>query len=127
MPPRRFRATRPQPTLVTPPTDNARPRRARTRAPVNNHVEGESIDLDDISSGDDDDDIQDDNPDPTYNPAADSNNPTDPHNRAVAGTSRAADVAVNNPDLPVSKLSTVADIHYFYKEDDKHMVCVECK
>ena len=128
MPPRRSQVAQSQPTLPTPLTDNAQTRRTRTRVTVTNHAEGESFDLNDISSGDDEDDGDGDNLDPTYNPANEPNNTINhPHNHNVAHMSQAADAGINNPDLLEPKVSSAADIHYFFEVDGEHMVCVECR
>lgn len=115
MPPRKSQVARSQPR---PPTTTAPTRRAQARVPAV-RTEGESFNLSDISGSDDDDDIHVDNPNPTDHP----------HNRDAASTSQAADAGINDPDLVAPKSSTAADIHYFFEknEEEKKMVCVECR
>jgi hypothetical protein len=122
MPPRRSQVAQSRHTLPRPPTDASQTRRARTRAHVANHVEGESFDLSDISGSDDDDDTH-----VTYNPADDSSHTNPPHNRDVARTSQTTDARVNDPSLLPPKMSTAADVHYFFEKEDDKMVCVECR
>lgn len=108
-----------QPSLPSLPiaAPTRRARRARTRAPVVNH-EDESFNLD-VSGSDDDDDVPANSPNPSDDPTSWS------HNRDT-GTDSQAGPRINNPDVLPSKVSTAADIHYFFKKEGDKMVCVEC-
>ena len=111
------------------PSKDATPiRRARARAPViNTHEEGESFDLDDISSSDDDSGndnyISGDDPNAIAHPTP-ADHPCEGDRATLA---QEAHVRVNDPTLPLAKKSTAADIHYFYERSGDQMVCVECK
>jgi len=38
-----------------------------------------------------------------------------------------SDPGINDPNLPPPKLSTAADIHYFFEKVGNKMVCIVCK
>ena len=129
MPPRKRQAGRPQveveppgPACTNPGRPTRRSRRAQTRAPAVDRGERESFDLDDVSSGDNDDD--DDYDDDIL--AANANHPTDESINNPT-TSQEVDAEINDPHLPPPKVSTAADIHYFFKKESDKMVCVICK
>jgi hypothetical protein len=127
MPPRRSPAAPSQPSLPGPTIGGTRTqpsRRAQTRAPAVDHAEGEFFDLAGVSDGDDDDYIPANDPDLTNNPANDSNNPT---NLDIPTTLQALDARINDPSLAPPKVSTAADIHYFFEKDADKIVCKECE
>ena len=75
--------------------------RAQIRVPAVDHGEEESFNIDDVSSGSDNDgkDDHDEDDDISVNNA----------NRTTA-----ADHGINDPELLPPKISTIADIHYFF-------------
>ena len=111
------------------PSKDAPPiRQAQAHAPaINTCEEGESFDLDDISSSDDDSGndnyISGDDPNAIAHPTP-ADHPCEGDRATLA---QEAHVRVNDPTLPPAKKSTAADIHYFYERSGDQMVCVECK
>jgi len=77
-----------------------------------------------VSDGDDDNYIPANDPNLTNNPANDSNNPT---NLNIPTTLQVLDARINNLSLTPPKVSTAADIHYFFERDVDKIVCKECK
>src|SRR5258707_10813188 len=104
----RRRATPSQPSLPSGPTLRVQPCEPAV-APE------ESFDLNDISGSDD-----------VNNNSA--NDPTDHScNHVKATTAERADLGVNNPNLPVPKMKSAADIHYFFEKCGNKMVCMVCR
>ncbi len=57
-----------------------------------------------------------------------ANDPTDHScNHVKATTAERADLGVNNLDLPVPKMKSAADIHYFFEKCGDKMVCMVCR
>ena len=93
-----------------------RSRRAQIWAPTVDHGEEESFDIDDVSGGSDNDGKDDHDEDDDI--PANNANPT-----------IAADHGINDPELLPPKISTTADIHYFFTTDEvaQKVICVVCR
>ena len=84
--------------------------------PAVDHREEESFNIDDVSDGSDDDGKDD------YD--EDDNIPVNNANPTTA-----ADHGINDPKLLPPKISTTADIHYFFTMDEvaQKVICVVCR
>jgi len=117
MPPRPRRRVAPSQLSST------RTLQAQAHTPAVDHGE-ESFNLDDVSGGDDNDNNNDNNND---NVPTDRPDPTDDPTPNATSQHAAANAGVNNPDFPPPRVTTAADVHYFFKKDGDKMVCEECK